>query len=192
MRHSQLNQAWAVLSGAAIGQRGKLILRECLDGNSEPNLATSSTAMCFYMLRALSMADDDLYNDYFHQIWEPWRAQLALGLTTWEEDSISHRSDCHAWGSAPIYEFLAEVAGIGPADPGWAAIEFKPRLKIFPEFEATVPLRMVQGQISGCVHVTWTTTSKQNVEITLEVDLRDACTNSYSCQPSAHAPTDSG
>jgi hypothetical protein len=134
---SQTMQIWAVLSGAATGDTNERILRQSL---SHPRFAPCSTAMAFYMLRALARVDRSLYNDCFHNFWDPWRAQLQQGLTTWMEDDVSMRSDCHAWGCAPLYEFAYEVAGLSPAQPGWAAINFRPRIDLFDAFEATVPV----------------------------------------------------
>jgi hypothetical protein len=149
-------------------------LRKSLDVIAKENVVPTSVSMSFYMLRALSLAGGSLYDEYFHKFWDPWRAQLNLGLTTWEEDSVSQRSDCHAWGSAPIYEFLAEVAGIRPAQPGWSAIDFKPRIGLYRSFNATVPLGTIEGQVYGHAHVSWAQNLEGDTEISLRVELRDA------------------
>jgi hypothetical protein len=174
IHHSQLNQAWAVLSGAASGKSAEEILRRCLSLNEEDRIVVTSVSMSFYVLRALSLAGGQLYNEYFHRFWDPWREQLASGLTTWEEDSVSQRSDCHAWGSAPIHEFLAEVAGIRPAQPAWSAIEFKPRICLYRTFEATIPLGMASDQSCDHVRVSWNQVSGGDIRLSLNLKLRHA------------------
>ncbi|KIN03290.1 hypothetical protein OIDMADRAFT_27727 [Oidiodendron maius Zn] len=62
------------------------------------------------------------------------------GPRTWCEDDVTQRSDCHAWSCAPLYEFMAEVAGVRSSEPGWGAILWKPQVALFPDFDGRVPL----------------------------------------------------
>jgi hypothetical protein len=171
--YSQLCQAWAILSGTISGAAAQELLRKTLSPSTATSrpLVHTSTAMSFYMLRAMSQAGGSLYEDHFHSFWAPWTKQLALNVTTWEEDDVSQRSDCHAWGCAPLYEFTAEVAGIRPAQPGWAAIEFRPRLTLYRKFEASCPLRMAGGQAIGIAQVKWHTTENSDVKLSLRFDM---------------------
>lgn len=169
--YSQHNQVWAVLSGAVTSEAGQELLRKSLNPEAKNAFIPASISMSFYTLRALSKVGGDVYDEHFHQFWDPWRVQISLGLTTWEEDSVSQRSDCHAWGSAPIHEFMAEVAGIRPKGPGWKAITFQPRLALYKELEATVPLPMVNGKTTGAAHVAWKTTVEGNIVVSLRVEL---------------------
>ncbi|KAJ5394559.1 uncharacterized protein N7487_012200 [Penicillium crustosum] len=172
---SQHSQVWAVLGGIVHGAEAQELLRKSIQQTKAGHFVQESVAMSFYTLRALSLAGGSLYEDHFHAFWEPWRSQLAMGLTTWVEDGNSQRSDCHAWGSAPLYEFTAEVAGVRPAAAGWKAIQVRPRLNLYPEMDARVPLRMVDGKTSGMVHVSWvrgaTTT---DVRVCIKVEMRHA------------------
>lgn len=61
--------------------------------------------MQFYALRAFAIVGDGVYEEMRAQVWNPWRRMLRNNLTTWEEDDVRQRSECHAWGSVPIYEF---------------------------------------------------------------------------------------
>jgi hypothetical protein len=168
--YSQHNQVWAVMSGAATGERGQTVLRRCLSRKSPTKFTPASVSMSFYTLRALSEVGADLYEEHYHQFWEPWKTQLSLGLTTWEEDTVSHRSDCHAWGSVPLYEFMAEVVGLQADKPGWASISFEPRLELYPELKATVPLRREAGQVSLLAHVSWKPASSNSTAVQIKFE----------------------
>ncbi|KAL6912443.1 hypothetical protein FSST1_010203 [Fusarium sambucinum] len=152
---SQHSQVWAVLSGAISGLEAQTLLRDVLNTSrdTKDTLVKTSISMSFYTLRAMSIAGGNLYNELYTEFWEPWRNQLALNLTTWEEDDVSHRSDCHAWGSAPLHELLAEVAGVKPELPGWEEIRIAPRLGLYPSFNATVPF-VREGKVT-LAKVSW-------------------------------------
>lgn len=71
-----------------------------------------------------------------------WRDYLKAGLRTCLETPVtysSQRSDCHAWGSHPIYHLRASVAGIRPAAPGFARVRVAPSPGALKEIRATMP-----------------------------------------------------
>lgn len=161
---SQHNQVWAVLCSAVSGEKARHLLSLCLpmlkrggadseSGAKSVDFTQPSQAMSFYLLRALSAVGGSLYDDAFDSVWQPWRDQLSQNLTTWCEDHVTRRSDCHAWSCAPLYEIMAEVAGVRPAEPGYRSLAFKPRTRLFPHFEGRVPL---SGMLApGTAHVRW-------------------------------------
>ncbi|KAJ0426846.1 Six-hairpin glycosidase [Aspergillus carlsbadensis] len=176
MDRSQHGQVWAVLCGAAAdGESSRDLLRRSLDPSTPPpstgRLIQASVAMSFYSLRALSKVGGTVYDDLFHGFWAPWHAQLALGLSTWEEDSVSQRSDCHAWGAAPLYEFVAEVVGLRPLEPGWEVFEFRPRISLYRELQTTVPFRMrSEGESWMCLaSVSWSRTDSGDTLVSLRM-----------------------
>lgn len=189
--YSQHTQLWAVLSGAATDTLATSILEASLRSSAVKGINVSSptqgsnysilfsptsTAMSFYTLCALSTASFDLYNAHFHAFWTPWRHQLACNLTTWEEDSVSQRSDCHAWGCAALYEFSAEVAGITPGGPGWETIRFRPRVGLFREFKARVPFGGGRRCAKGVASVEWRPVDDVQdrvIRVSLRLDLDD-------------------
>ncbi|KAL2801786.1 Six-hairpin glycosidase-like protein [Aspergillus granulosus] len=172
---SQHGQVWAVLCGAAEdGDPSRNLLRRSLDPSATfpgGRLIQASVAMSFYSLRALSKVGGPVYEELFHGFWKPWHEQLALGLTTWEEDSVSQRSDCHAWGATPLHEFMAEVVGLRPVEPGWSTIEFRPRAGLYRGLNATVPFRTgSEGDSPMCLaDVSWSPTDSGEVVVSLRV-----------------------
>lgn len=159
--YSQHCQVYAVLSGAAKPEDSIRLLREAFDN---PRFSMCSYVMKFYALRAFSIAGDELYESMWQSTWEPWRQMLANNLTTWEEDDVRQRSDCHAWGSVPIYEYCTEVAGVQPIAPGCKKLLFKPRLNLSSGINAEVAL----GK-DNLAHVSWRVTEGGEKQVELRL-----------------------
>jgi hypothetical protein len=79
----------------------------------------------FYLTQALKKTG---MADRYLQTLAPWKEMLHNGLTTFAEKQDPTRSDCHAWSASPNYDFLATVAGIRPASPGFKTISMEPAL----------------------------------------------------------------
>lgn len=117
--------------------------------------------MRFYALRAFAIAGDEIYESFWTRAWDPWQKMLENNLTTWEEDDVRQRSDCHAWGSVPVYEYCTEVAGLHPVAPGSKKVSFQPRVRLSAEIDAKVALgrdnlasvSWKRGQDGNTVHV---------------------------------------
>ncbi|KAJ5476894.1 Six-hairpin glycosidase-like protein [Penicillium sp. IBT 31633x] len=179
--YSEHGQIWAVLCGSITGKDATDLLNRSLGSsrvgqNTKPsrNLTKVSTAMAFYSLRALASAGDQTYEAHFYKFWEPWRKQLDDNMTTWVEDFISMRSDCHAWGSLPLYEFTAEVAGLRPVmTDGKRQLIFKPRTILFKTFDAEVPVGgIADTPIIACVK--WQAVTEGVIEVSLSWKGEDA------------------
>ncbi|KAH7377485.1 Six-hairpin glycosidase-like protein [Cadophora sp. MPI-SDFR-AT-0126] len=164
--YSQHNQTWAVLSGAVTGDDARDLLSRSL---LRKDFTAPSIAMSFYTLRSLSLVGGDLYDVHFLDFWSPWIEQLSNNVTTWVEDNVSQRSECHAWGSAPIYEFTAEVVGLKPLEHGWRSISFKPRLSLFDTMDSKVPIPMHGSSEMAIAHVRWEREEEDVVSVTLEL-----------------------
>jgi hypothetical protein len=163
--YSQHCQVFGVLCDAAQPETRARILKESFDTT---RFSKCSYMMKFYVLRALALAGDEIYEHFWAQIWNPWRKMLTHNLSTWEEDDVRQRSDCHAWGSVPVYEYCTELAGIQIIAPGAAKMLFKPRLRLSGALEAKVAV----GR-DNLASVTWATSpdgSKQ-VELRLEKSI---------------------
>ena len=130
---SQHANTFAVLAGAVEGDEATDLIRRTV---ADTTLVQASTYFRFYVLRA--MKDAGLGDEYLAQL-GPWRAMLERGLTTFAEKPDPTRSDCHAWSSSPVYEFLATVCGVEPASPGFATVRVEPHLGHLTRAEGVVP-----------------------------------------------------
>ncbi len=62
-----------------------------------------------------------------------------LGLRTPYEMFEPARSDCHAWGSHPLFHLHATVAGIRPAAPGFRRVLIAPAPGALPHIRCRMP-----------------------------------------------------
>jgi alpha-L-rhamnosidase len=155
-------QVWAVLSGIVSGDQAADLLRRA---TADKTLAPCSYAAAIDLFDALRQAGVDDRID-----WTPWQDMLAANLTTWAEDTVSLRSDCHAWGSVPLQHFPRYVLGVSPAAPGFAAATIDPAPSELEWAKGTVPTP--QGPIT--VHWTRPDGNKRLVTVTAPagVELR--------------------
>ena len=135
--YSQHCQIFAVLCGATSPEQARHLLTESF---TKPRFSKCSYMMRFYAFRALSQAGGQLYEKFWDAMIKPWHGMLANNLSTWEEDDVRQRSDCHAWGSVPIYEFCTEIAGVCPVGPGCSRIRFSPRVQLSESIETRIAL----------------------------------------------------
>ncbi|KAL2823845.1 Six-hairpin glycosidase-like protein [Aspergillus cavernicola] len=141
---SQHAQVFAVLSGALTGVAAQAVLQRAL---TDPSFARCSYAMSFYVFEAARKIG--IYDQLRERLMEPWRDMISLNLTTWAESAAMPRSDCHGWSAVPIHDFVANVVGLRPAAPGFAAIRFEPRPEYWEKMKGTFAVG------SGTVAVSW-------------------------------------
>lgn len=142
--YSQHTQVFAVLTETISSEEGKKYIHESFEDNGK--FAQCSVAMMYYVFRALEKCN--LY-DRTNQLWDIWREMLDKKLTTCEEDSVSSRSDCHAWGALALYELPSVTLGVRPTAPGYSEIIVDPPLG---------HLTKAKGQVitpKGMVSVEW-------------------------------------
>ncbi|WP_217595531.1 alpha-L-rhamnosidase C-terminal domain-containing protein [Cohnella sp. GbtcB17] len=157
--YSQHAQIWAVLAGAVQGEAARQLIERMLANQS---LSKVSYAMSFFLFRALE--EIDAYDQSF-SLWDTWRDLAALGLTSWVEDPVSQRSDCHAWGAVPIYEFSAKLLGVSPATPGYSTIKVAPQ---------PGKLTYASGDVAtpqGVVHVAWELRDGKQFNLTVSTSV---------------------
>lgn len=69
----------------------------------------------------------------------PWREALTRNLATPPEEPEPTRSDCHGWGSHPIYHAVHGLLGLQPEGLEFRRARLRPELGPLPFIEATVP-----------------------------------------------------
>ncbi len=120
VRCSQHAQVWAVLSECIRGKAAKELLRRM---QGDASLVRCSYSMKHYYHRALDRAGLETGRK---EMWEEYEALLKTGSTTWPEDPVSARSDCHGWSTTPIYEICHNLLGVRPGEPGFGRIVIAP------------------------------------------------------------------
>jgi alpha-L-rhamnosidase len=154
-QYSQHAQLWAILSGTIQGDEAVKLMERTL---TDKSLSQASYAMSFFTFRALSMLG--MYEQAF-ALWDTWRRMVDLKLTTWVEDPVGQRSDCHAWGAVPLYEFPAEILGVKAGAPGFERIVVEPKLGHLSYAEGTVVT--AKGEVR--VSVTVSDEGKQRIAV---------------------------
>jgi len=131
--YSQHTNIWAILTDAVPEEDQKELMATILEDTS---LVSTTIYFRFYLFQALRKAG---MGDQYTRLLDPWQEMLDKGLTTFEEGDYEERSDCHAWSASPLYDFLATVAGITPAGPGFKSVQIKPAMGDLRQVEALVP-----------------------------------------------------
>lgn len=115
-------QMFAVLTGAVPEEEQQEFVLRFKD---DKQLIQPTMYFRFYLTRALQKVK--LSDEYLNTL-DLWYDMLDKGLTTFAEKPDPVRSECHAWSASPNYEFLAVVAGIRPASPGFKTVTIEPHL----------------------------------------------------------------
>ncbi len=68
-----------------------------------------------------------------------WAALPDRGFTALPEQPEPSRSDCHAWGSHPLYHATAALLGVQPAAPGFQRVRIAPVPSRLTTFHGEVP-----------------------------------------------------
>ena len=101
-----------------------------------PHMTLATYYFRFYLARAVEHAG---MGDMYLELLGPWREMMKLGLTTWAEQPEPTRSDSHAWSAHPNFDLVRIVAGIAPAEPGFAKVRIEPHLLYLQNVEAGLP-----------------------------------------------------
>ncbi len=75
--------------------------------------------------------------DALHQKYEFWKDLHHIGMCTPVEAPEPSRSDCHAWGSHPLFHLHASIAGVRPASFGFKTVRIRPQLGPLSQMSCT-------------------------------------------------------
>ncbi|MBT1712151.1 alpha-rhamnosidase [Fulvivirgaceae bacterium PWU5] len=132
---SQHVNALAILAGIVESQDLPAVANGLLNDKS---LNQCTIYFKYYLHQALAKAGRG--DDYMSWL-GIWRENIAMGLTTWAEDSSlpTVRSECHAWGASPNIEFFRTVLGVDSDAPGFARVKIEPHLGTLTNVAGEVP-----------------------------------------------------
>jgi len=68
-----------------------------------------------------------------------WKEMVQMGFKTPVEMPEPSRSDCHAWGSHPLFHMHASLAGIRPAGPGFRRVLITPSPGTLQHLHSRIP-----------------------------------------------------
>jgi hypothetical protein len=119
---TQHTNAMAILAKAFSGTQEKEVARKILE---EDDLAQATLYFNFYVFQALKKAG---MGEAIFGALNKWEEFVDLGFTTFPEHGVNSRSDCHAWSSHPMYNFLDITCGISSLEPGFQKVLIEPQL----------------------------------------------------------------
>jgi alpha-L-rhamnosidase len=138
---SEHAQCLAILSGVQNEDQEAKCLEAMLTAS---DLKRCTIYFSFYLFEALAKHGR---GDEIVKRWDLWKSLEELGLKTPIESPEPTRSDCHAWGSHPLFHARASLFGVRPASPGFAMVLIEPRPGDLTEMSVRVP--HPKGEISG-------------------------------------------
>lgn len=115
---SQHAQALAVIAGLRVPDPAKWA------DAAASGLAATTIYFQHYLFEALGRAGR---GDLVLEKLEMWRGLVKQGFKTPIEHPEPSRSDCHAWGSHPVFHLHATIAGVRPTAPGFRTVRIAPQ-----------------------------------------------------------------
>jgi hypothetical protein len=151
---SEHTQCMAILSELLPQERQTRVLEGLLNGKG---LARATIYFSHYLFEALRLAGRA--EAIFERL-GLWHDLAARGFRCPVESPEPSRSDCHAWGSHPLYHFYATILGVRPASLGFRKVLVAPQLGPLawargrlphPAGEIVIELRCDDGALCGSV-----------------------------------------
>jgi len=103
---------------------------------SAEDLARTTVYFSFYLLETYQKCGR---GDLLVEKLDFWKDLMAQGFKTPVESPEPSRSDCHAWGSHPLFHMHASIMGVRPSSPGFASVEIAPQPGPLSEISTSTP-----------------------------------------------------
>ena len=132
-KYSQHVNSLAVLANVVDGQEAKDIMLKTL---SDKSLIQTTIYYTYYLHQALYKAG---LGDKILSHLDIWKNLMSYGVTTWPEQPLPSRSDCHGWGATPNIDFFRIILGVDSDAPGFEKIVISPHIGNLTEVSGTVP-----------------------------------------------------
>ncbi len=141
--YSEHTQCVALLSGSLDDARRETVFASLI---AAPDLARATVYFSHYLFEAYHAVGRA---DLFAARLSLWHDLKADGLFTTIEQPEPTRSDCHAWGAHPLYQFLASTLGVRPGAMGFATVHIAPNPGALTTAKGRVvhPLGMIEVAI---------------------------------------------
>ena len=130
---SEHGQCLALLTDTLIANPARRCFEQLL---TAPNLKRATIYFSFYLMETWRKFGR---GDLIVERMSFWKDLVKQGLKTPVEQPGDTRSDCHAWGSHPLFHLHASVAGIRPASPGFRTARIAPQPGALPKIVSRTP-----------------------------------------------------
>lgn len=130
---SEHGQCLALLSDTLTGDEARRCFDQLL---AAKDLKRATIYFSFYLLETWQKFGR---GDLIVARMDFWKDLVKQGLKTPVEMPGDTRSDCHAWGSHPLFHLHASVAGIRPASAGFRTVRIAPQPGPLPKLATRTP-----------------------------------------------------
>jgi len=134
--HSMFSQhvnSLAIIAGVVTGTQAKDVMLKTL---MDKSLIQTTIYFSYYLNQALWISG---LGDMYISNLDAWKKLMTYNVSTWPEQPIPSRSDCHGWGATPNIEFFRIVLGIDSDAPHFEKIVIAPHLGNLTEVSGTMP-----------------------------------------------------
>lgn len=132
--YSEHAQSLAILTGLLPADKAARVAQGLIEA---PDLARATVYFSYYLFEAYFKIGR---GDLFEKRLDLWRGYVREGLRTpLEMPGDKARSDCHAWGSHPIFWLQSGVAGVTPSSAFFRTVRIAPQPGTMKEIRTKVP-----------------------------------------------------